>query len=92
MRIMKLARRYYLKGVVQGVGFRYFTYRIAQQHHITGYVRNLDDGRVEVLAEGEEADLAPFVAELCRGPRLAVVEDVQVEERTPTDAKEFRIA
>ena len=49
---MKVARHYLVSGEVQGVGFRFFAQRVAARHQVTGYVRNLDDGRVEVHAEG----------------------------------------
>lgn len=51
-------------GTVQGVGFRYTTERIARRHGVRGFVRNLPDGRVEVAAEGEEAILQSFVADI----------------------------
>jgi acylphosphatase len=56
-------------GTVQGVGFRYMTERMARQHPVTGFVRNLADGRVEVVAEGEEEALKFFFAEI-RSSRL----------------------
>jgi acylphosphatase len=55
-------RRYLFTGRVQGVGFRYTTQRLAGNHPVSGYVRNLDDGRVEVVAEGDPAVLGGFVA------------------------------
>ena len=56
----KERHRVYYSGQVQGVGFRYTTHRLAQGYEVTGYVRNLDDGRVELLAEGEPAELDRF--------------------------------
>ena len=50
----KVARKFFIKGDVQGVGFRFFAQRAAARHQIVGYVRNLDDGRVEALAEAIE--------------------------------------
>jgi acylphosphatase len=47
-------------GKVQGVGFRYLTRQLAMEFEVTGQVRNLDDGRVELLAEGEKAELEAF--------------------------------
>ena len=52
----------FFKGSVQGVGFRYTTKTFAQQCRLTGWVKNLPDGRVEIVAEGEKAD----IHELCR--------------------------
>ncbi len=69
----------FVRGVVQGVGYRYFAYRQATQKGITGYVRNLSDGRVEVFAEGEKDRLLEFLQDLKAGPSFAVVEDVAVK-------------
>lgn len=51
-------------GAVQGVGFRYTTCRVAGRFDVTGYVRNLSDGRVECIAEGEPREIDAFLAEL----------------------------
>jgi acylphosphatase len=64
-------------GMVQGVGFRYATIRQARALGLTGFVRNLDDGRVEVLAEGEEAVLERLAAWLRHGPPGAHVREVE---------------
>lgn len=71
-------------GVVQGVGFRYFTERAARALGLSGWVRNLPDGRVEVEVEGEEGVLNAFLAEIRRGPPNAHVTNVRVERRPPT--------
>jgi acylphosphatase len=62
-------------GSVQGVGFRYTTERIARALPVTGFVRNLPDGQVEVVAEGEERTLETFLSEL-RGSFKEYVRDV----------------
>ena len=54
----------YYKGHVQGVGFRYTAHSIARNHEVTGYVRNLPDGRVELVAEGSRAEITAFLAEV----------------------------
>jgi acylphosphatase len=59
-------RRYVFSGRVQGVGFRQTTRRIAQAHPVAGYVRNLPDGRVEVVASGDADALAAFVGAIRR--------------------------
>ena len=59
-------RTYYFSGQVQGVGFRYTTHHIARGHPVKGYVRNLPDGRVELVMEGEETDMDAVVASLKR--------------------------
>ena len=69
----------YLKGKVQGVGFRYFTRQTAQEHNVTGWVRNLHDGRVEVMAEGEHENLNQLLVRLRKGPISADVNDIDYE-------------
>jgi len=66
-------------GLVQGVNYRYFVQRNAESIGLNGYVQNLDDGSVEVLAEGEKDKLAQLIAKLKAGPRAARVERVDVE-------------
>jgi acylphosphatase len=74
------ARRFYVSGQVQGVGYRYFARDAAEKIGLGGYVRNLLDGRVEVYAIGSRAQLDRLVADLRRGPRHAFVEDVLIED------------
>jgi acylphosphatase len=74
------ARRYFVSGGVQGVGFRYFTQHAAEKLHVRGYVRNLRDGRVEAFACGTAEQLAQFRAQLERGPRFASVREVQEQD------------
>jgi acylphosphatase len=64
-----------ISGRVQGVGYRYFAERCANELGLTGWIRNLHDGRVEVVAEGPGPKLDEFLGRLRTGPRLAVVED-----------------
>jgi len=71
-------------GIVQGVGYRFFAQRRARQLGLTGYVRNLPDGSVEVYAEGDEQALKSFLIELRQGPIAAEVHDVSVEWKEPT--------
>jgi acylphosphatase len=82
----RIARRYFVSGIVQGVGFRYFTQDEAERLHLSGYVRNLRDGRVEVYAIGTPESLARLRTILERGPRGAMVQHV-VEESADLDAK-----
>ena len=76
---MNVARRYRIRGRVQGVGYRYFTLRIALGLGVRGWVRNLPGGDVEVHAEAASAVLQNFRAELERGPSASQVREV-VEE------------
>jgi acylphosphatase len=80
---MRVARRFILSGRVQGVGFRYFAQEMAEREGLSGGVRNLPDGRVEVEAEGDEETLARFEAALWRGPSHARVDNVEVESTVP---------
>lgn len=62
------AKRFLVSGLVQGVGFRFFTVRAARARKLRGWVRNLPDGRVEVLAQGESEALEALREDLARGP------------------------
>jgi acylphosphatase len=70
------AKRFYVSGTVQGVGYRFFVQRLAMRLGIAGYVKNLRDGRVEVYALGSASQLEGLRAELARGPRGAQVSEV----------------
>lgn len=72
----KSAKRWFIRGRVQGVGFRYFAQRAAWELQLAGYVRNLEDGSVEVYAAGQPEQLSRFAAALQRGPRSALVQSV----------------
>jgi len=73
------AKRYWVSGSVQGVGYRFFAVRAAQRLGLAGFVRNLQDGRVEVYAIGEPRELEDLREELERGPRAAWVSEVAEE-------------
>ncbi len=75
-----IARRYFIRGRVQGVGFRYFAQRAAAQLHVGGYTRNLDDGRVEVYAVGTREQLSKLAGLLWKGPPFADVRGVEEQE------------
>ncbi len=68
-----------VRGRVQGVGFRYFVSHCAQAHGVCGYVRNLADGGVEFLLQGEVAAIDKVVEEIRRGPRHAQVDEVNLD-------------
>jgi acylphosphatase len=74
------AKRYYVSGIVQGVGYRYFAQRAAERLKMGGYAKNLRDGRVEVYAIGSETSHAALRAELERGPQGGSVERVSEED------------
>lgn len=71
-----------VRGIVQGVGFRFFVRRQAAALGLRGYVRNLPDGAVEVVAEGDRRALDQLLHALERGPSGAEVDEVQTEWRT----------
>ncbi len=75
----KQAKRYFVSGNVQGVGFRYFTQRAAERLQLSGYTRNLPDGCVEVYAIGPPDQLAKLRSALDRGPWGASVSEVSEE-------------
>lgn len=90
-RITQAARRWRVRGRVQGVGFRYFTQRVAAELGLGGYVRNLDDGRVEVYAVGPEEKLSELAGRLHHGPRWAEVDGVDEQEAEVTAYASFEI-
>jgi acylphosphatase len=78
-----VTRRFLVSGRVQGVGFRWFVLRVAEREGLTGFVRNLPDGGVEVVAHGESALLARLAAALREGPPHAQVASVTVTDEPP---------
>ncbi|MCC5835534.1 MAG: acylphosphatase, partial [Opitutales bacterium] len=74
----------HFSGRVQGVGFRYHTHQIAREFEVSGYVRNLDDGRVLLEARGEESEVQGFIAEI--EDRLSVF--IRSTEKQPVDPPE----
>ena len=77
------ARRFVVRGRVQGVGFRWFVEREAHTLGIAGWVRNNHDGSVEVLAMGTRDQLPGLSSRLRQGPRAARVDDVEESEAKP---------
>ncbi len=76
-------------GTVQGVGYRQYVQRRARDLNLHGYAENLIDGRVEVVAEGEEADLTRLLHWIGRGPPHARVTEVQTQYAEATGLKDF---
>lgn len=85
------ARLYLVHGRVQGVGYRDYAQRSAAALGLTGYVRNLDDGRVEVFAAGPLDKLSDLAAALRRGPRFSDVRGVEEQEAAPKQHTDFHI-
>ncbi len=78
------ARRFLVRGRVQGVGFRWFVEREAHILGIAGWVRNNHDGSVEVRAQGTHDQLSGLHSRLREGPRAARVDNIEVSEASPT--------
>ena len=76
---MVVARRFVISGRVQGVGFRYYTQECALREGVTGWVRNLPDGRVEAHVEGESESVTRLERALRSGPRGARVQTMTVD-------------
>ena len=70
-------KHWFISGQVQGVGFRAFTYEAATDLHLKGWVRNLTDGRVEAVADGDEKSVNDLLAKVKKGPRSAQVKSVK---------------
>lgn len=82
----------YVTGIVQGVSFRYYTMQEAARSGVSGWVRNLPDGRVEAVIEGDEVGVDRMLAWCREGPRSARVDHLEVLPETPTgEFQGFRI-
>ena len=81
-----------ISGRVQGISFRSFTVKIAERLGLTGWVKNLPDGRVESMVEGEEKNVEKFLRLLNKGPILSRVNEVKIErEKYTGDFSDFKI-
>jgi acylphosphatase len=78
-----------VSGQVQGVGYRHFVQRRAENLRLTGYTENLSDGRVEVIAEGEKSNLEQLLHFLKQGSTHAVVKSVEVQWADPSGLTGF---
>jgi acylphosphatase len=83
---MRVARRFLIGGRVQGVGYRYFTKDVAEREGATGWVRNLPDGRVEAVVEGDEETVTRVERALRQGPGGARVATVVVDDEPASGA------
>ena len=81
---MIFAVRITVYGLIQGVGFRDFTVRESTRLGVVGYVENLPEGSVKVVAEGVQDQVKSLITELKRGPRMALVSSIHVKEIQPT--------
>ena len=87
----KIAKHFWIRGRVQGVGYRDFAHRAAAGLGVTGYTRNLDDGRVEVYAVGSRSQLSELAALLSKGPRFSDVRGVEEQEAAVQQYGSFQI-
>ncbi len=85
------AKRYIIRGRVQGVGYRFFVEKHAQRIGLRGYAKNLGDGTVEVIASGTLDALQELEGLLRQGPRLALVSSVETETAPPGEYSQFRV-
>ena len=89
---MAIVRRHvWISGRVQGVWFRQHTQRAAARYGLSGWVRNLPDGREEAVFEGPEASMTRMLAWCYRGPETAEVSDVSVAEEIPLGESGFQV-
>ncbi len=86
-----IARRATVSGRVQGVGFRFFAERAARELGVRGWVRNLPDGRVESIVEGEEDAVRRYLERLREGPRMGRVAEFRVDDVSWTGFETFDI-
>jgi acylphosphatase len=89
-----MVRYYLVRGRVQGVGFRWFVHREAAALGLKGWVRNTDDGKVEVVASGDTEALAELRLALrrgSRGSRVDAVEESELEAKAADELKSFQI-
>ncbi len=87
----KVCKHYWVKGKVQGVWFRASTKKAADKLGVTGWVRNVEDGRVEVIACGSEQQIAQLEEWLRQGPELARVDELLMEDVPWQQFLDFRI-
>lgn len=87
----KVQKHIYLSGRVQGVGFRAFTQRQASVLDIKGWVKNLADGRVEVVIQGEKNKVKQMIDKLKNGPSYARVDNIEIKDQELADFNSFDI-
>jgi len=80
----QVARKFLIRGEVQGVGYRFFAQRVAARHQVVGYVKNLADGTVEAVVEGSREAVDALKNDLAIGPKFSNVEQVEEQVIEPT--------
>jgi len=88
---MKKSVRLYITGTVQGVFYRAFVKENAERYNVKGFVRNLEDGRVEVFLEGDTNGVDKMI-ELCKnGPKYAQIKNIEEKDEKFQDFKTFKV-
>ncbi len=88
---MKKSVRAYISGNIQGIYFRSFIKENAEKYNVKGFVRNLEDGRVEVFLEGNSEDVNKMI-EICKiGPKHAQIRNIEIKEEKFQDIKNFKV-
>jgi acylphosphatase len=87
----RIAKHAIVRGIVQGVAFRWYAKERARELGLAGWIRNLPDGRVETSFEGPKAEVDSFVEWLRHGPPAARVDGVELEEESPSGAGRFEV-
>lgn len=85
-----ICKHVYYSGRVQGVGFRYTAQKVAGNYAVTGFVRNLSEGNVELVAEGTAKEVDEFLSALARRME-GYIEEADIQDRPPEGFKEFSI-
>ena len=88
---MKKSVRIYIDGTVQGVFFRSFVKQHAERLNIKGFVRNLEDGRIEIFVEGYVDDVKKMIAICEKGPKHSIIRSAEVKPERFQDFKSFKI-
>ncbi len=88
---MKKSVRLYIEGTVQGVFFREFIKENAERYNVKGFVRNLEDGRVEIFFEGDADDVDKMIELSKNGPKHAQIKNVEIKPETFQDFKVFKV-
>lgn len=88
---MKKSVRLYINGTVQGVFFRAFVKENAERYNVKGFVRNLEDGRIEIFLEGDSENVNKMT-ELCKkGPKHSQIRNIQIKPEKFQDFKTFKV-
>ncbi|MFH1503684.1 MAG: acylphosphatase [Candidatus Diapherotrites archaeon] len=88
---MKKSVRMYITGTVQGIFFRAFVKENAEKYNVKGFVRNLEDGRIEIFLEGNSEDVNKLI-ELCKkGPKHVLIRNIELKAEKFQDLKNFKV-